>query len=127
MRAIPTRIHGVLDYSFGLLAAAAPWLFGFAAGGAETWVLVGAGAAAIAYSLFTDYELGAIRRIQMPVHLWLDALGGVILAVSPWLFGFEHRVWLPHLLFGLTEIVVASVSQTVPSYERRRGGRAGSA
>src|SRR5690606_42051423 len=44
MRAIPTRIHGVLDYSFGLLAAAAPWLFGFAAGGAETWVLVGAGA-----------------------------------------------------------------------------------
>jgi hypothetical protein len=36
MRFIPTRIHGMMDYAMGLLLIAAPWLFGFARGGAET-------------------------------------------------------------------------------------------
>jgi hypothetical protein len=37
MRFIPTRIHGFLDYAVGVLLIVVPWLFGFAAGGAETW------------------------------------------------------------------------------------------
>ena len=40
---------------------AAPWLFGFASGGWETRIFVLLGAAALIYSLFTDYELGAMR------------------------------------------------------------------
>ncbi len=125
MRALPTRLHGLLDYTVGLLLIALPWLFGFARGGAETWVPVIVGAGAIAYSLFTDYELGLVRRIQMPVHLWLDVLAGALLAVSPWLLEFDPVVWVPHVVVGLLEIGVASISNTVPGYERRRGERAG--
>jgi hypothetical protein len=36
MRMIPTRVHGVLDYLVGALLVAAPWLFDFNRGGAET-------------------------------------------------------------------------------------------
>lgn len=36
MRFIPTRTHGLLDYVVGLLLIAAPWVFNFAQGGAET-------------------------------------------------------------------------------------------
>lgn len=117
---LSTRVHGVLDYLVGALLVALPWLLGFAHGGAETWVPVAVGGAAVAYSLFTDYELGVVRKIQMPVHLWLDALGGVVLAASPWLFGFDEHVWAPHLALGLFEVAAAAFTHTIPSYERRR-------
>jgi hypothetical protein len=123
MGALPTRIHGVLDYAMGALLIALPWLLGFAQGGVESWVPVAVGAGAIAYSLFTDYELGVVRRIQMPVHLWLDGAAGLLLAVSPWLFGFDQQVWMPHLILGILEMGAALVTDTIPGYERRRAGR----
>jgi cbb3-type cytochrome oxidase subunit 1 len=120
---LSTRVHGVLDYLVGALLAASPWLLGFARGGAETWVPVVVGGGVIVYSLFTDYELGVVKRMQMTVHLWLDGIGGVLLAASPWVLGFDERVWIPHLAFGLFEVTTALVTDTIPSYERRRAGR----
>jgi hypothetical protein len=114
MRFIPTRIHGFLDYSMGLLLIAAPWLFGFAQGGAETWVPVALGAGALVYSLMTDYELGIARVIPMPAHLGLDGLSGLLLAASPWLFGFSDYVYLPHLILGIAEIGAALMTETSP-------------
>lgn len=116
MRFIPTHVHGYLDYLVGILLIAAPWLFGFAEGGAETWIPVILGAGAILYSLFTDYELGLVRQISMPVHLGLDAGSGVLLAISPWLFGFADLVWIPHVVVGLIEIGTAMTTETHPRY-----------
>lgn len=123
MRVLSTRAHGFVDYLTAALLLAAPWLLGFAQGGAETWIPVLLGLSAAGYSLSTDYELGVWRRIQMPVHLWLDAIGGLVLAASPWLFAFDSRVWIPHLVIGLGEIGVATLSDTIPGYERRGTGR----
>ena len=117
---LPTRIHGLLDYLIGALLVALPWLAGFARGGAETWVPVAFGAGSLAYSAVTDYELALARRISMPTHLMLDGLGGALLAVSPWLFGFDQTVWLPHVLAGVVAIVTATLTDTIPRYERRR-------
>ena len=89
MRFIPTRIHGMMDYAMGLLLIAAPWLFGFARGGAETWIPVLLGVGALLYSMMANYELGVAGH-PMPTHLTLDAGSGLLLAVSPWLFGFAN-------------------------------------
>lgn len=118
MRFIPTRVHGILDYLVGLLLIAAPWLFNFNRGGAETWVPVVLGAGALLYSLFTDYELGVVRRIPMGTHLTFDLLSGVLLAVSPWLFGFSDVVWVPHLVLGVLEVGAALMTKTAPPAER---------
>lgn len=115
---LPTRTHGMLDYTVGALLIALPFLLRLG-GGPQTWVFVGAGVAALVYSAFTDYELGVVKRLQMPVHLWLDAISGVFLAVSPWLFGFDNEVWIPHVALGALEIVAAVITDTVPGYERR--------
>lgn len=120
MRFLPTRIHGYLDYLIGAALILAPWLFGFARGGAETWVPVVLGIAVIVYSLFTDYELGMVKTIPMSTHLWLDALGGLLLALSPWLFGFASYVWVPHVIVGLVEIGASIFTQTHPSYQEAR-------
>jgi hypothetical protein len=114
MRFISTRTHGVLDYLMGALLIVAPYLLGFADGTAAQWVPQILGAGAIVYSLLTNYELGAVRMIPMPVHLMLDIGSGVLLAASPWLFGFADRVFWPHLILGLFEIGAGLMTRTVP-------------
>ncbi|MGV3658513.1 MAG: SPW repeat domain-containing protein [Chitinophagaceae bacterium] len=118
MRFIPTKVHGYLDYLVGALLIASPWLFDFADGGAETWVPVVLGAGAILYSLITDYELGASKTISMRTHLTLDLISGIVLAASPWIFGFADYVWGPHLILGLFEIGAALMTRREPGYDR---------
>jgi hypothetical protein len=116
----------VLDYLVGALLIAAPWLFDFDRGGAETLVPVLLGVSTLVYSLFTDYELGAVRRIPMRTHLNLDLASGILLAASPWLFGFADYVWQPHLIVGLIEIGTVLMSRSVPE-SRAHGSDAGGA
>ncbi len=116
MRFLSTKVHGYLDYIVGALLIAAPWILGFDRGGAETWVPVILGAGALVYSLMTDYELGAARGISMRTHLMLDLMSGVLLAASPWIFGFADDVYMPHLLLGIFEIGASLMTKTQPSY-----------
>jgi hypothetical protein len=115
MRFIPTRTHGVIDYLMGALLILAPYLLGFADGTAAQWIPQVVGAALIGASLLTDYELGVVRVIPMPVHLFLDVAAGALLAVSPWLFGFADRVAWPHLILGLLEIGMGLTTSTTPA------------
>lgn len=118
MKLISTKAHGYLDYIMGVLLIGAPWIFGFAREGAETWVPVILGAGTIVYSLLTDYELGAARVISMRTHLLLDMVGGLLLAVSPWLFGFAEHIWQPHLILGILEVGAALMTKRTPGTER---------
>jgi hypothetical protein len=116
---IPTKVHGILDYLVGSLLMMSPWLFGFADHTAGMWVPIVLGVSALAYSIFTDYELGAIRRLPMRMHLLLDMGSGMLLAASPWLFGFADRVNSPHVIFGVMEIVVAAWTQRASTTQGR--------
>jgi hypothetical protein len=114
MRFIPTRVHGVLDYSWSALLAATPWLAGSGGRGRETEVALAFAAGATAYSLLTDYELGAAGVLPMRTHLRLDVAGGLLLAASPWLLGFAGRVWAPYAGFGLFSVAAGLLTQTRP-------------
>jgi uncharacterized membrane protein len=117
--AIPTRIHGFIDLALALVLLAFPWTLQVEPRGAESWIPLAAGALLLASSMLTDYEIGRLRRIQLPVHLWLDGLIGLLLAVSPWLFAFDRLVWVPHVVIGVALVAVAITSQTIPGYDRR--------
>ena len=62
----------------------------------------------------TDYEKSLLRLISMKNHLLIDFLSGIFLAISPWLFEFKDIVYLPHLIFGITAIIVAILTKTKP-------------
>jgi hypothetical protein len=115
---LPARIHGFLDYLMGLALVVIPLAYNFGAG-AQTWLPVLLGGGMIVYSLLTDYELGAAELIGMPAHLILDAMGGLLLAASPWLFGFAWEIWVPHVVLGLAEVGAAIFTRTQTS--RRPG------
>ena len=123
MRFIPTRIHGAIDYLTGLGLIMAPFVLGFADDGAAQWVPMLLGVAILIMSIMTDYELSLAKVIPMPLHLGVDALGGLLLAASPWLFGFADQVFWPHLIIGLMEIGVSLMTHTVPDTAEVGAGR----
>jgi hypothetical protein len=114
MKIISTKVHGVLDYLMGIVLIAMPWLLNFYRGGAETSVPVVLGVGVILYSLLTNYEYSISDAIPMRVHLTLDVLSGIFLAISPWLYGFNDQVFLPHLILGAVEVAVGLMTETIP-------------
>lgn len=112
---ISTRTHAMLDYTLGPTLAFMPEAFGFPRSGGATAPARALGAASMAYSMMTRYELGLYPMISMKRHLIMDAVGGGILAASPWLFGFKNsrkRSWLPHVLFAAAETAIVMFSRT---------------
>ncbi|MCW3109597.1 MAG: hypothetical protein JWQ09_4103, partial [Segetibacter sp.] len=97
MKIISTKTHGMLDYLMGIILIASPWICNFATGGVEQWIPIILGAGALVYSMVTDYELGVFNTISMKTHLNIDLASGILLAASPWIFGFSGRVIAPHL------------------------------
>jgi hypothetical protein len=123
MRFIPTKFHAPLDYIVGAALIAAPWIFQFSEHTAATVVPIVLGIGLIAYSLFTDYELGVWKVAPMAVHNLIDIVAGTLLAVSPWLFGFADEsanVWLPHVVVGLAAIFLGLTTKQRGGYSYRR-------
>lgn len=116
MKFIDTKTHGYMDYLMGLFLIVAPWIFRLDPGAPEGFILILLGAAAIVYSLITSYELGMAKVISMKSHLALDVLSGIVLAASPWIFGFAHRVYMPHLVLGIIEICAGLMTKPVPAH-----------
>ena len=117
-RFIPTSVHGVLDYAASGFNLVAPGLLGLKDSPAASIMPRLIGSVGTTYSLLTDYELGLVRTIPMPVHLALDAAKGTLLASSPWLFGFASkgtRYWLPHVALGTADVLAALMSKKEPS------------
>jgi hypothetical protein len=115
MRFIPTRLHGIIDYLWGLSLLASPWVLGYADVPAARWLAIVFGIGAVLYSMITVYELGLLRILPMPLHLIVDGVGGAFLAASPFLFGFADRVFWPHLSFGLFSVVASLITRTEPA------------
>lgn len=117
---IPTKVHGVLDYLVGIALILAPWIFGFSQmGGPAVIIPMILGVGLILYSIFTRYEWGLVKVIGMPIHLIFDIAASLFLALSPWIFGFYDpnmwNVWVPHVVVGITVILVVIFSQTQPA------------
>jgi SPW repeat len=122
---IPTRVHALMDYTVGILLIAAPWIFSFAdESSAAKWVSIILGIAVIATSAMTNYEGGFLANVvSMRMHLMTDALVGIVLIVSPWVFGFADdgaNAWLPFVLIGVGELGAAAMTNPMPGDRSHR-------
>jgi len=57
--------------------------------------------------------------LPMHLHLWADALVGLVLALSPWIFGYADDTgtngWLPAVIIGIVELGTAAMSDPWPA------------
>ena len=123
LRFIPTKVHGALDYIVAIALLLAPMIFGFQeVGGAAVAIPMVLGAGLFLYSLFTNYEWGVFKVIDMRYHLIVDVVASTLLLLSPFLFGFigeAPNAWVPHIAVGVTVILVVLCSKTAPESSAR--------
>lgn len=53
----------------------------------------------------------------MRMHLGVDYVLTIFLAISPWLFNFHNQprnVWMPHVVVGVLAFLLTLMTQTVP-------------
>ena len=125
MRFIPTKVHGAVDHVVGPALVLAPTLLRLGRASPEGLTARAVGGVEAVYSNLTDYELSVKNVIPMKVHLALDAVGGVTLALVPQLTGARKRGvkhWAPHLAIGVLEVGMAVLTKTEPPRptERRK-------
>ena len=120
MRFLSRTTHGILDYIIAIALIAAPYLFGFMdADPAAYWTAWIVGVGVFLLALLSNHDASLIEAIPMRTHLWVDYVAGLLLAASPWLFGFADDVWVPHLLVGA--LIFLSALFTEPGVEGEPG------
>jgi hypothetical protein len=51
------------------------------------------------------------------MHLMNDYIASLLLAASPWIFGFADQpsnVWMPHVVVGILVFVLSLLTETEP-------------
>jgi hypothetical protein len=112
MRLINTKAHGIVDYLLGIILLSSVHLFHYHDRSAMM-AADAAGVIVLLNTLLTAFEPGFLHLIPLRVHFAIDVVTGLLLASSPWLFGFERAVYKPHLVFGLAIAAVGVLSDRV--------------
>jgi hypothetical protein len=103
-----------VDYIVGFVLLAVPDFLRLYFSEPVEWVPRTFGTFLLFINLATQHEVGLMKMMPMRVHLVFDYMLGALLAASPWLFGFSHIVWVPHLGIGLFIMLWALVSKRNP-------------
>lgn len=116
MGVISTKAHTVIGLIVGVLLILAPYIFGFADNAAATIVPIVVGLFIIVNELITTSPVSPIKLVPMKVHLVIDVITGIALALSPWIFQFmdseDPIQWVPHVVVGLMVAGYALLTST---------------
>lgn len=98
---ISTAVYGVLNYIVALTLIASPWLFNLVdISSAALFLPLYIGWLQLIMAIFSNCETGFIKQFPLTIHNVLDVLMGFVLMVSPWLYTFSDKAFLPELLLG---------------------------
>lgn len=116
MRFISPWAHSVIGFIVGVALLFAPNIFGFSdIGGVAVWLPRVLGVIVILSELTVRGSFSGMGVVPMRTHIVTDVLMGLLLALSPWLFGFSDEathVWTPHLIVGIVMVAYALATRT---------------
>lgn len=113
---ISTKAHTVIGLIVGVVLLFAPNIFGFTDNAAASMVPILIGIFIIINELITTSPYSPLKLVPMKIHIGIDVATGLLLALSPWLFGFmnaaQNNQWLPHLIVGIMVMGYALLTST---------------
>lgn len=114
MKPISSKAHTVIGLIVGVVLLFAPSIFGFTDNTAATVTAIVVGLFIILNELITTSPYSPLKLVPMRVHIVIDIVTGLVLALSPWLFGFmdsdQPHQWVPHLIVGILTIGYAAMT-----------------
>jgi hypothetical protein len=113
MKIIPSKIHTYIGLVVGVVLIAAPWIFGFDDESTPKWTAVVIGLFLLVNELVTTSPSSPVKVVPMKAHIAIEVVTGIVLAVSPWLFGFadlDSKAWVPHLVVGILVVGYALIT-----------------
>jgi hypothetical protein len=117
MKFISTKVHTIIGLFVGVVLVFASSIFGFTDNAVAATIPVIVGVFIIINELITTSPYSLVKLVPMKVHIILDVMTGVFLAVSPWLFGFmdsdQSNQWIPHLVVGMLVAGYALLTSTI--------------
>jgi hypothetical protein len=121
---IPSLAHGLLDYVFGALLIASPFLFSFDSNAAKATGIV-AGVIVIVLTACTDWTAGLIKSVPASAHAIFDVIVAILLIASPFLFGFsdETNPTAVFLISGVLALLYAIATRYTPEPRPARRDR----
>ena len=114
MRIISSKVHTIIGLVVGVALIVAPWLFQFSDVNAAKWSAIIIGIIGALSELTSTSPSSPLKLVPMRAHLAMDVVLGIVLALSPWLFGFSDEktnAWLPHLIVGILIIAYALMTR----------------
>lgn len=114
MRLINTKAHALYDYLLTGLLVFSPGIFDYAYNSSGYVLALIVAVVIFITAFFSRFEYGFVKVLPMRIHFLFDYISGTVLAISPWLFSFSDSVYKPHLVFGLSTVVVALLTDRLP-------------
>ena len=92
-----------------------PWLFGFIhVGGASLFLPLIFGWLQLIMAIFSKHKFGFMNVFPVPMHCFIDVIGGSFLMASPWVYAYAPHVFLPQLLLGGLVFFLGIFTKTSP-------------
>lgn len=98
---ISRQQHGLIDYAYVPLVAAAPMLAHFTDQPMAIRLARLMSGTALASALFTRAEWGLVKAVPFKTHLIGDATFGSLGLAAPWLFGFASHTRARHTFLAI--------------------------
>lgn len=117
---IPRFLHGILEYGFGVLFIAAPFLFDFKSG-ASTGMSVAVGVLVLILAAVSEGPVSLVNQLPVLLHVVMIYLLSMFLIAAPFLLDFSNEV-APRNFFIICGVLLLLI--TIGTRFRRSGPEA---
>jgi drug/metabolite transporter (DMT)-like permease len=115
MKLISSKTHTYIGWVVGVVLVVAPWIFQFDEVSPAKWSAILVGLFIIVNEAVTTSPSSPMKIVPMRVHIMLDVVTGIFLALTPFLFQFsdeDANSWVPHIVVGILIAGYALVTDT---------------
>src|SRR5947209_20324029 len=113
---LPLRMHAAIEPIAAIVLILSSWIFDFSSNGTAQAVTIIIGAIMLASGAMTDWRYSLMRVIPLRMHFMTDLVLGIVLIISPFIFGFSGNGGATRLclIVGALELIPGGSARWPP-------------